>query len=281
MTNIVKESIREGIVTYCKAKGISYSEFAVKAGMSPATISNMKNGKWERIDDGLWQTVLQIVNPDNMSGLVKTGDFTTVYNVCEFAINNRFMVGLTADTGMGKTTALRAFAMRKNVFYVYIDTSVTPQNFIENLLRDLGISFYGSQYSKFNRVCQELNTLEQPLLIIDESGKLSAKMVLCLHSLRDKTKMNCGIVLAGMPKFKNELIRLRDAGRNGYSEFYRRINIWNELKGLQAEEISYILEINGITDKEVKREFRRLTRFGDLTNEILLYKTLNFSGHDK
>ena len=185
------------------------------------------------------------------------------------------MIGLTGDTGMGKTTTLRAYANRANVFYAYIDATVNPKIFLKELLRDMAIPFEGNLNAMLSRVAEELNVIDNPLLIVDESGKLNHKMILCLHSLRDKTMGNCGIVLAGMPDFKNMLIRYKSMGTMGYSEFFRRINMWDELDGLKTDEIQYVLENNGITDKEVQREFRKLARFGDLMNEINLYKTVN------
>ena len=185
------------------------------------------------------------------------------------------MIGLTGDTGMGKTTALKAFGLKQNVFYYYIDRTVNPRVFLERLLVDMGISFCGRLNDLQYKVVEELNTLQEPLLIIDESGKLGNKMIMLLHSLRDLTKDNCGIVLAGMPDFKNALIKNVNAGVTGYAEFFRRINIWHSLNGLSYDEIKMVLESNGITDKEAQRDYKRLNRFGDLMNEIMLQKLVN------
>jgi DNA transposition AAA+ family ATPase len=185
------------------------------------------------------------------------------------------MIGLIGDTGMGKSTTLKAASMRANTYYCYIDPTLTPKVFLKGLLRDMGISFDGSLNAMLNRAADELNMLNAPLLLLDECGKLSDAMVLMLHSLRDKTILNCGMVLAGMPNFKNRLIGHVNRGKTGYSEFFRRINMWHELKGLAASEITYVLNANGITDKEAQRDFRRLNRFGDLMNEILLYNSVN------
>ncbi len=275
MTNLQKEAVKTAIVAYCKIKAISATTLATKAGVSAATISNMKNGAWVSIDDRMWRKVWNIVNPEVLAGIYQTTDCKSIFTACEDAISNRRMVGITGDTGMGKSTGCKAFAMRPNVFYVYIDKTVTPRVFLEGLLVDVGAPFTGSLNAMMSKLAAELNTLAHPLLLVDECGKLTDQMILCLHSLRDMTMGNCGMVLAGMPDFRNRLIRNVNKGTTGYAEFYRRINMWHELKGLTKDEITHVLEKHGITDKELQAEYRRLTRFGDLMNEISLHNTVN------
>ena len=126
-----------------------------------------------------------------------------------------------------------------------------------------------------NRAADELNRLDNPLLIIDEAGKLNHTMILYLHVLRDKVRNNCGIVLAGMPYFKTNLQHYADREKEGYAEFLRRINIWQAFGGLSGKEIEEICCKNGITAPEKIRELKRKRRFGDLMNEIYLYKIMN------
>jgi len=275
MTNLQKENTQTAIAAYCTAKDISKRELATRIGVSPATISNMVNGKWDNIDNRLWKQVWNYVNPEHLNGLFQTSDCNSVFDLCNNAVKNKYMIGLIGNTGMGKTTALTAYAKRKNVFYYYIDGTVTPKIFLKDMLREMGVQFEGSLNAMLARIADELNTLNEPLVILDECAKLSDKMMLALHSLRDKTMQNCGLVLGGMPDFKNNLIKHANKGTTGYAEFLRRINIWHELKGLSTAEIVYILEANGITDKDTQREYRKLNRFGDLMNEINLYKSVN------
>ena len=206
------------------------------------------------------------------TNLYNTRDYETVINACNAARSVKYMLGVTADTGMGKTTALQAYALRPNVFYYYLDSTVTPSIFLKDMLRIMGVKFEGTLNAMLNKIADELNTLAAPLVILDECGKMSARMMLLVHSMRDRTINNAGFVLAGMPDFKNSLIRCVERGKTGYGEFHRRINVWSELEGLSVEEINTVLADNGITDKNEQREFRKYRRFGDLMNEIKLYK---------
>ena len=182
------------------------------------------------------------------------------------------MIGLIGDTGTGKTTALNTYALRKNVFYVAYDKTMKPKQFFISLLREMGIAFEGSINEMVNRISEELNTLSNPLVIVDEAGKITHTMILYLHVLRDKTYKNCGIVLGGMPYFKTNLIKFSNKEKEGYAEFYRRVNLWHSLNGLTRKEIEEVCALNGITDKDTLRELQSKKRFGELYNAILLQR---------
>jgi len=272
MTNLTqKNEIKLAINKYCQVKGISKNELATQSGVSGATLSKIENGKWDDIDDKLWRKIWNKVQDVTKPVTLSTADYSLAIKTCKAAQKNHFMIGLIADTGMGKTTALTAYSMSKNVFYVCFDKTFSPKNFFIALLKEMAINFEGNIHAMVNRVADELNTMENPLLIIDEAGKITTTMILYLHVLRDKTVKNCGIVLGGMPYFKNNLIKFSNKQKEGYAEFFRRVNLWQELKGLSRSEIETICEMNGITDKETVRQMQTQKRFGDLQNEIILH----------
>ena len=267
-----KEQIKNAINDYCKAKGLSKNELATQSGVSGATLSKIENGKWDDIDEKLWRKIWNKVNDASTPGIFKTNDYVVSFKVCEAAQKNHFMIGLIADTGMGKTTALNAYSLRKNVFYVCYDKTLSPKNFFVALLKEMSIPFEGTINAMVNRIADELNTMANPLLIVDEAGKISSTMILYLHVLRDKTIKNCGIVLAGMPYFKNNLIKFSNKQKEGYAEFFRRVNLWQELQGLIRSEITFICQSYGITDTETLRDMQNKKRFGDLHNAIILHQ---------
>lgn len=209
----------------------------------------------------------------NKIGLYQTNDFRSVFNQCEITRTHKLMTGLIADTGMGKTTTLKAYTNHDNVFLVTVDKTMNAKGLFLKILDTLGISFDGNIHDVMLKIAAELNSLENPLLIIDEAGKLNHVMMLYMHDLREYTKDNCGILLAGMPYFKSRLIKFSDKQKEGCSEFLRRINIWHELEGLNRKEIDYICEQEGIEADNYK-DYHGL-RFGDLMNKILLDKITN------
>jgi type II secretory pathway predicted ATPase ExeA len=219
----------------------------------------------------MWRKVWIVVS-EGKTGLFNTNDYAFSSMLCDKARQSKLMIGLIGDTGMGKTTALQIISRRKNTYYVAYDKTMKAKQFFAAILKEMAISFEGSIYDMVNRIAEELNTSANPLLIIDEAGKITHNVMLYMHSLRDKTNRNCGIVLAGMPYFKNNLQKNSNKQKEGFAEFFRRIQAWFELQGLSRTEIKYICNHNGILDDEEVRDFYGFKKFGDLNNAILMHQ---------
>lgn len=269
-----KAEIKKAVNDYCKEKGLSKASFGVKCEVSDATLCALEKEQWNSISKAMSLKIWNFVNQDKTNSLFKSIDFAGAINACDNARKHCFMLGITADTGMGKTTALRTYARQKNVYYVSYDKTMNAGQFFAALLRELAIPFYGTLNEMMNRAAEELNRLEAPLVIIDEAGKLTHAMILYLQVLRDRTCWNCGIVLSGMPYFKANLQKYTSMEKEGYAEFMRRINVWHEFVGLQPKEIEEICAIHEITDNKVVKDMKRQKRFGDLMNAIYLYQVV-------
>lgn len=268
------ESVREIVNQYCRTKGISKTDFAVKSGVDIYTLGSLEHGRFHELDKSRLIKLWNFCNRDVVKDLYHTTDFVATFNLCDKARRYHFMIGLTADTGMGKTTAISAYSRQRDVFYVSFDKTMNSRQFFIALLRELSYPFDGSLNEMLNRAADELNRLANPLLIIDEAGKLTHSMILYLQVLRDKTKGNCGIILSGMPYFKDNMQRMASKEKEGYAEFLRRINLWHTYEGLQPREIEEICQKNNITSPERIKELKRKRRFGDLMNEIYLEKVM-------
>lgn len=272
-TNLPEKSeIRKAVKDYCKNKGIRLTDFAVKCDVPFDVTNALEHEDWSKLPKGFLIKLWNFVNRNQVDELYQSIDFISTFNACDKARKYHFMVGITADTGMGKTTALSVYSKQKNVFYISYDKTMKPNQFFAGLMRELSIPYYGTLNEMIGRIAEHLNRLENPLLIIDEAGKLGHAMILYLHVLRDKTNGNCGIVLAGMPYFKTNLQKMASREKEGYAEFLRRINIWHSFQGLQTGEIKEICHLHGITDKDEIRALRTYKRFGDLMNNIYLTK---------
>lgn len=269
-----KIELKALISQYCEQKGLTRADFAVKSGVSGATLSAIDNEQWDKVSSAMVSRLENFIKNDSPETIYNTADFDSVMRLCDTACEHRLMIGLIGDTGTGKTTALKAYSCRRNVFRVTFEKSMNPRQFFKSLLRELGIYFEGNVNAMIARSAHEINMKERPLLIIDEAGKITHPVMLYLHDLREKTLSNCGVVLAGMPYFRENLQKNAGRGKEGYSEFLRRINLWHRLEGLSASEIMYIAREQGISDEIRLKEMSSKRRFGDLMNEILLDKVL-------
>lgn len=270
-----KQELKESINAFCTENGLSKAAFGKKCGVSSATLSFIENDSLEKISDEMVLKINSFINSYKVDGVYQSYDLLDTCKACDKARKYHLMIGIVADTGMGKTTAIKFYSQQKNVFYVSFCKSMKATQFFKELLREMAVPFAGSLNEMIDKAAEELNKKENPLLIIDEAGKITHAMMLYLQELRDKTSSNCGIVLAGMPYFKANLQKYADKQKEGYAEFLRRVNIWHTYVGLKAKEKEEICLRNGITDMEAIVELKRQSRFGDLMNKIYLYKIQN------
>ena len=272
MTNLPeKAEIRAAINDYCTDRKVSKAKLAESLSISSAVLSQIENENWSDISEKMWRKIWLKVQPE-AGGLVATANFEAVQRLCQHAQENRLMIGLVGDTGLGKTTALEHYARRPRVYLVAVDKTMRPKHFFAALLQEMGVSFGGSLYDIMNRLVQELNSQQAPLVIIDEAGKLTHQLYLDLHVLRERTKGNVGIVLAGMPYFKANLQKDVTRQKEGAAEFFRRVNLWLELHRPTRAEIKEVCEAHGVTDADTVRAMQQFQDFGSLTNALLLEK---------
>lgn len=263
------------ISSYCAENGISRSAFGTICGVSDATLSFIENEKWNKISDEMAQKIKSFIDGRKAEDLYQSYDLIDICRACSTAREHHFMIGILADTGIGKTTSLRFYSRQKNVFYVSFYKSMTAPQFFEELLREMAISYAGNLHNMINRVVEELNKKENPLVIIDEASIINRNMMLYLRELRDKTVSNCGIILAGMPYFKEKLVKYADGHKEGCAEFLRRVIMWHTCEGLKPNERREICQKYEITDPEAIKEMMDKSKFGELMNEIHLYKKNN------
>lgn len=263
-----KLSIKNLILTYCDQKQVSQKELSTIIGVNSATISKIINDNWDNISDRQWKQIDNEVQKVLAINILTTTDVNNAFRLINSARTHKRMVGLVANTGMGKTAILEAFSTQPNAYYFYIDATITPKIFLKIMLQNCGIEFEGNINEMLQTLIAKINTIHDPIIMFDECAKMSDRLMLLIHSIRDRTKNNCGIILAGMPDFKTRLVKFANKGKTGYGEFLRRVNEWLELEGLSVKEINAILNSYEINDPIVQKSFRRYNRFGDLKNEI-------------
>lgn len=272
---VSKETIANAIREYCNSRGFSQRDLAVKSGVSDATINKALNGKWNDISEVMWRKLWNSVSDGKNIALVNTRDHSAIKQLFKAARSKKMMIGLVGDTGIGKTTSLKVLSRQRNTYYVAYDKTMRAKHFFAAILKEMGIDFDGSIHDMVNKISEELNVQSNPLVVIDESGKLTQNALLYMHVLRDKTNTNCGIVLAGMPHFKTNLQKMSNKQKEGMAEFFRRVNLWHELAGLSRQEVKYVCEQYGITDEDELREFYSRKKFGDLVNALMLHQETN------
>jgi len=206
--------------------------------------------------------------------LICTENFNTVQALCSDAAKRHMMFGLIGYTGAGKTTALNQYYLSSpNVYYVECKNIMNRKQFFASVLRELGVNAAGTVFDMVNRIIEEFNAKENPLLIIDEAGKLSHTLILDLHDLRNSTKNNLGIILSGCEYFKDNLETAVKRNKQGMPEFHSRVVSWQILTKPSRREVSAIFEVNGVKEMEVSKQ--RFSNFREIYNTV---SNLQFTG---
>ncbi len=261
-------------------KGISKTKLAKDIGISGSTLSNLEAERFELVSEEMILIISNYLNRLKPEwNLIITTNFQALHKICNDAKRNSKMVGVIGYTGAGKTTALNEYyRTKKNVFLVTCKKSMKPRQFFEKLLKQLGVNYTGSIYDMIEKTSELLNSKNNPLLIIDEAGKLSPALLLYLHDLRDNTINSSGIVLAGVDYFKNNLIKAVTKQKEGMPELFSRIVTWYELRAINRAEITAICKANGLEDEAVITELlkgeNKVKDFRELENAIINYQQL-------
>ena len=173
-----KQELKETINAFCTENGLSKAAFGKKCGVSSATLSFIENDSLEKISDEMVLKINSFINGYKVDGVYQSYDLLDTCKACDKARKYHLMIGIIADTGMGKTTAIKFYSQQKNVFYVSFCKSMKATQFFKELLREMAIPFAGSLNEMIDKAAEELNKKDHPLLIIDEAGKITHAMML-------------------------------------------------------------------------------------------------------
>lgn len=268
----IRQEAKTLLVNHLKNKDVSKVKLAKKIGISHAVLTYVTQEQWENVSD---EMIYKIVNSlkTSVSGykLVNTCNVETIKRLCRYAKTLHHMYGLIGYSGSGKTTALKLFyKANKNVFYVESKHTMNRKQFFAAILKELGINYVGTVYDMVTRIEEEFNSLENPLLIVDEAGKLSHNLILDLHDLRNATMHNLGIVLAGCEYFKENMEKGVRNDKQGLEEFYSRIVTWQTLGTPSKKEVEAIYKANNVDLESVSG--KKYGNFRDVYNIVNEYQ---------
>ena len=246
--------------------GVSDRKFAVKLGISNATLSYIKNEETRsRVGDSTWLTLAQAVNftrnADDVWHFAETK--VSKYLFTQFAAAQQF--GATAmmadEPGIGKTFCMKEYA-RTHADVMCIDCSVsnTKASFIRAIAKAVGVTGKGRLQEVLDSAIYAVKLMDKPLFIFDEAGDLENGALLQLKKLYNALEGRCGIYLLGSDGFKSKIQRGVEYDKLGYTEIYSRFDC-NFKKALssnimeQADEMKQmaaaVMKANGLSDAEL------------------------------
>lgn len=247
-------------------------KMAARLKISQAHVMNLENeSKWAKVADKHWnRAALEFGIGQPKWQVVETNNLATIYAVCNRSRSAGRMHCVVGDTGYGKTIALKTYAKSDdNVAYVLCNAFMSPRNFVKELARAFGLTVSGSMGDMTMELCERILELDNPLIILDDLGKVSNRVFMTIHMFEDALKKHCGIVLAGVPYLRKRLRRGVELDQRGYQEFVGRIMDLVVLTKPTAKDIAAVSANNGVQLKEsIKYLQNARTNYRDLESVI-------------
>jgi DNA transposition AAA+ family ATPase len=255
------------------AAGISQNKLAEELGLSPAHLSNVLGGQPGKVSEEVW---VQLWQATGMTiPVIETQNLLAITELMEEAQTARRMVACAAETGYGKTTALKGYCKgREDAYYLLASPTTNRLELVRQIADLVGCGHGMSINDTIVKITHRLNSQPGCLLVIDDAGKLGSKVWPIIQEIRDRTETmershTCGIVLAGTPYLRKYLNQGVRAGWNGFPEVYSRIGFWLELRGPSAEDVEQLCSYATITSAGAVKYVRRFATNYRLLSELL------------
>ncbi|TXI14246.1 MAG: ATP-binding protein [Pedobacter sp.] len=211
--------------------GFNQSEYARTLGFKAEDMSNLFRKNWLNrpglIGMNKWVRFARVVgfskHADAQWVTAETEVYTYINNQLGACQRESLTAILVDEAGIGKTWACKAY-QRQNKAVFYIDGSVngTKSSFIRALGRAVGVGDHGKIDEVLNDAIYALESMDRPLLILDEAGDLDNGTLLVLKRMYNALDTVCGFYMVGADGLKHRLERGIRNKRMGYVEFFSR-----------------------------------------------------------
>jgi len=256
MTEFYKKEVLL-LIEQSKEKLRSYNKVAIKCGVSPATISALRNNKHELIAPEMWHQIASALgySPKKWT-LAEITNYKMLMTVMQSAKRESMFMAVSHSAGSGKTATINSFAQSERSVYVIQAREWSRREFLLNLCTTLGIDA-GKGYVSVDRLTNKLikffkdRVQQSPLLIIDEADKLKPSAMRFLIPFYNDLEDEVGVVIAGTDNLETEIKRGVRYNKKGYDELDSRFGRnFIHLVGATANDVAAICTANGISDKQ-------------------------------
>jgi DNA transposition AAA+ family ATPase len=220
------------ILAEVKVRNTNYStdkNYAKALDVSASQLSKIKKGEIDQtLSDAKWLYIARRFNI-NLNANAKqwiTAETTTyLFITTQLAhCQKHSLSALLVDySDLGKTyTAKQYTARNKNSVYVDCSQVKSKQLFIRKVAKEFGLGNSGKYSEVYADLVYYLNTLPNPLIILDEAGDLDYPAFLELKALWNATERQCGWFMMGADGLKAKINRGIDYEKVGFTEIFSR-----------------------------------------------------------
>lgn len=232
-----------------------------KCGVSEATISLIRNGKWESVTPKMWRHIGASLGwKDDGWNIVDITNTKILWQTFDDAKANSMWMMVSHRAGGSKTFSALAYKAQ-NIKDVYMVKCRVwdSREFMLRLCQELGIATgpgYASTNELVDKVTRFFNeSTGRPLLILDEAHDLKATALRCLKPIFNETEGKLGVVMLGTDYLEKQISNGVRYNKQGYDELESRFGRrYIHLLGATKADISKICQANGLADKRKQSE---------------------------
>ncbi len=180
-----------------------------------------------KMDKSTWMNVARRLNV-NLRGeepwiTVETPVFIYITQQLEDCQQESLSKILCDLPNIGKSHTAKVYAARtKNAVYIDCSLCKSKNKLLKTIAQEFGLIKRGKYEDLLEDLCYYINSLESPLIILDEAGDLQYEAFLELKGLWNATEGNCGWYMLGATGLRAKIDKSIEHEKQGYEELFSR-----------------------------------------------------------
>lgn len=280
-----KQQIKKELQQRMADKQLSQNKAADLIDISPAMLSLILNDEFDKIGERTWRKLANWMNLREESGwrIRETKNLHIIHNLCIDAQENHRTLGLIGYTGAGKTTGLKYYAQRtRDCFYVLCQTGMGRKEFLNSIMRAMGIYEEGSVSFKIQRIVDDLLDRSFPLLILDSAHRVPDSVFEIIQQLMESLEYKAGIIISGTEHLYSYVAKMSAKNKRGFRELFRRVAYWENMRTVTGAFIATVAsEFNIKSDEAIKFIARKCNDYGTVRELMTAFSRAKQDGQSE